>query len=66
MVTILEEVEAYYYKDFIYLDICSRKWIYAEANEAIYGTIEASPPFGTKISKSLEKMGYQRKKMIGV
>ena len=34
--------------------------MYAEAKKAIYGTLEASPLFQTKLSESLEEMGYQR------
>ena len=34
--------------------------MYAEAKKAIYGTLEASPLFWGELSKSLEKMGYQR------
>ena len=34
--------------------------MYAEANKAIYGKLEASLPFLGKLSKILEEMGYQR------
>ena len=34
--------------------------MYAEANKAIYGTIEASLILWEKLSKSLEKIFYQR------
>ena len=60
MATILEDIDPAYYKDFIYLDIRGRKCIYAEAKKAIYGTLEALLLFWMKLSKSLEKMGYQR------
>ena len=36
--------------------------MYAEARKDIYGTLEASLLFWTKLSKSLEEMGYQRNK----
>ena len=39
MVTLLEEIDPKYYKDFIYTDKCGRKCMYAEANKAIYGTL---------------------------
>ena len=34
--------------------------MYAEAKKSIYGTLEASLLFCTKLSKILEEMGYQR------
>ena len=34
--------------------------MYAEANKAIYGTLEASLLFWEKLSKSLEEMGYKK------
>ena len=34
--------------------------MYAEAKNAIYGTLEASLLFWGELSKSLEEMGYQR------
>ena len=40
--------------------------MYEEAKKDIYGTLEASLIFWTKISKSLEEMVYQRKNIIGV
>ena len=57
---LLEEIYPVKYKDFIYIDSC-KKCIYAESNKAIYSTLEASLLFWTKLSKSLEEMGYQRK-----
>ena len=36
------------------------KCIYAEAKKAIYGTLDASLLFWSKLSKILEEMGYQR------
>ena len=42
MVTLLEEIDPEYYKDFIYTYKIGRKCMYAEAKKAIYGTLEAS------------------------
>ena len=39
MVTLLEDTDKVYYKDFVYLDSCGRKWIYARENKAIYGNL---------------------------
>ena len=39
MVTLLEDIDKVYYKDFVYLDSYGRKWIYAEAKKAIYGNL---------------------------
>ena len=36
--------------------------MYEEYKKAIYGTLEASKIFWGKLSKSLEKLGYQRNK----
>ena len=60
MVTLLEEINPECYKDIIYTDKLRRKCMYAEANKAVYGTLEASLLFWGKLSKSLEEMGYQR------
>ena len=60
MVTILEEIDPEYYKDFIFTDKRGRKYMYTEAKKAIYGTLEASLLFWAKLSKSLKEMGYQR------
>ena len=60
MVTILEDLDPEYYKDFIYIDKRGRKCMYAEAKKAIYGTLKASLLFWGKLSKILEEMGYQR------
>ena len=38
MVTLIEEIDPAYYKDFIYIDI-SEKCMYTESKKAIYGTI---------------------------
>ena len=46
IVTLLEEIEQEYYKDLIYTDKRGRKFMYAEANKTIYGTLEASLLFG--------------------
>ena len=54
MVTLLEEIDLEYYKDFIFTDKRGRKCMYAEAKKAIYGTLEASLLFWSKLSKSLE------------
>ena len=62
MVTLLEDIDPDYYKGFIYLDICCRKWMYTEAKNAIYGTLEVSVLFCTKLSKSLDKMAYHGNK----
>ena len=61
MMNLLEDIDPGYYRDFIYTYICE-KCIYAEVNTAIYGTIEVSLLFCTKLCKILEEMGYQRKK----
>ena len=45
MVTLLEDIDPSYYKELIYLDISGRNYIYAEANKAIYVTLEASLNF---------------------
>ena len=55
MVTLMEEIDPAYYKGFVYLDSRGKKCMYAEANKAIYSTLEASHIFWTKLSKSLEK-----------
>ena len=60
MVTLLEEIDPEYYKDFIYTDKQGRKCMYAEAKKVIYGTLEASLLFWAKLLRSLEEMGYQR------
>ena len=60
MVTLLEEIDLEYYKDLIFTDKRGRKCMYAEANKAIYGTLEASLIFWGEISKSLKDMRYQR------
>ena len=60
MVTLLEDIDAEYYKDFVFTYKRGRKCMYAEAKKAIYGTLEASLLFWGKLSKSLETMGYQR------
>ena len=60
MVTLIEDIDPEYYKDFIFTYKRGRKCMYAEAKKAIYGTLEASLLFWAKLSKSLEEMGYQR------
>ena len=50
MVTLIDEIELYYYKDFIYTDKLGRNCVYAEAKKAIYGTLEASLIFWVKLS----------------
>ena len=49
MVTILEEIDPKYYKDLIYTDKRRRKWMHAESNKAVYGTLEASLLFWAKL-----------------
>ena len=53
MVTLMEEIDPAYYKGFVYLDSRGKKCMYAEAKKAIYGNLEASHIFWTKLSKSL-------------
>ena len=60
--TILWDIDLAHYKDFIYMDIRSIKCIYEESKKVIYFTLEASLLFWTKLSKSLDKIGYHRKK----
>ena len=60
MATLLEDTEPEYYKYFIYIDKLRSNFMYREDKKAIYGTLEASLLFWGKLSKSLEKMGYQR------
>ena len=60
MVTLLEDIDPEYYKDFIFTDKRERKFIYAEAKKSIYETIEASLIFWGGVSKSLEEMVYHR------
>ena len=60
MITLLEDIDPEYYKDFIYTNKRGRKCMYAESKKGVYGTLEASLLFWGKLSKSLEEMGYQR------
>ena len=60
MVTLLEDIDPEYYKDFIYTGKRGRKCMYAETKKDIYVTLEASLLFWGKLSKILEEMGYQR------
>ena len=53
MVTLLEDSDPEYYKDFIYTDKRGSKCMYAEAKKDIYGTLEASILFWGKLKKSL-------------
>ena len=62
MVTLIEEINPDYYKEFIYIDIRRKECMYAEGNKGIYGTLEASLLLWEKLSKRLEEMGYQRNK----
>ena len=57
MVTLMQDIYPVYYKEFIYLGGRGRKLMCAEANKAIYSTLETSQLFWEKISKSLDKMG---------
>ena len=59
MVTLIEEIDPYYYKYFIYEDKLRTKCIYAESNTSIYGILDASLLFWGNISKILEEMVYQ-------
>ena len=52
MVTLLEEIDPEYYKDFIFTDKHGKKYMYAEAKKAIYGTLEASLLFWAKLLKN--------------
>ena len=54
MVTLLEEIDPEYYKDFIYTDKRGRKCMYAESKKALYGTLEALLLFWGKLSKTLK------------
>ena len=49
MVTLIEDIDPEYYKYFIFTDKCGRKCMHAEANKAIYGTLEASLLFLGKL-----------------
>ena len=60
MVTLLEDIDPKYYKDFIYIDKRRSKCMYAESKKAIYGTLESSLLFWRKLSKILKGIGYQR------
>ena len=60
IVTLLEDIDLEYYKDFVYTDKHVSKCMYAESKKAIYGRLEASILFWGKLSKILEEMGYQR------
>ena len=42
MVTLLEDIDTEYYKDFIYTYKRGRNCIYVESKKAVYGTLEAS------------------------
>ena len=44
MVTLLEDLDPEYYKDFIYTDKRRSKCMYAEAKKAIYGTLVSILP----------------------
>ena len=52
MVTLLEETDPEYYKDFIYTDKRGRKCMYAESKKAFYGTLEASLIFWGNFQKA--------------
>ena len=54
MVTLLDEIDPEYYKDFIYTDKRGSKCMYAESKKDIYETLEASLLFWGKLSKSLK------------
>ena len=61
MVTLLEEIDLEYYKDFIFTDKRGRKCMYAESKKAIYGTLEASILFWEKTFKKLRRNGLSEK-----
>ena len=52
MVTLLEDTDPEYYTDLIYKDKRGRKCMYAEAKNAIYGTLEESLLFWEKNQKA--------------
>ena len=60
MVTLLQEIDPEYYKDFIYTGKRVRKCMYAEAKKDIYGILEELLLFWEKLPKTLEEMGHQR------
>ena len=51
MVTLLEEIDPGYYKDFIYTDKLGRKCMYSESKKSVYGKLEASLLFWGKFQK---------------
>ena len=55
MVTLLEEIDPEYYKDFIYTNKRGRKCMYAEAKKDIYGTLEKSLLFWGELQKAQNK-----------
>ena len=61
MVTLLEEIEPEYYKDFIYTYQRRIKCMYAESKKAVYGTLEASLIFWGKLSKKFNINGISEK-----
>ena len=40
MVTLLEYIEPEFYKYFIYIYICRKKYMYAETKKAVYSTLD--------------------------
>ena len=58
IMTLLVKIDPAYFKDFIYIYIYPQKIVYSESKTSIYSTLEASLLFWTKLSKSLEEMGY--------
>ena len=48
MVTIIDEIDPAYYKEFIYKYIRGKKCMYEESNNPIYGTLDSSLLFWTK------------------
>ena len=58
IMNLLVKIDPSYFKDFIYIYIYPQKIVYAESKTSIYSTLEASLLFWTKLSKSLEEMGY--------
>ena len=60
VVTLTEDINPAYYKDFIFIDIHRNKCMYAESKKATYRTLVASLLFWTKLSKILEEIDYKR------
>ena len=66
MVTLIEEIDPKYYKDFICTDKRGRKCMYAESNKAVYGTLEASLLFWGNFQKPWNKWDIREMNTTGV